>query len=230
MKFARNCPKCGGEIQTKSIKKSIGLGFVDIPVAQFCLNPACDWYQDFSEAKKPEEIKENVIQIRLPSIEKTVIKEIIISGIITGIIAVFLILSSINLPEYHAQSIQPAPLQTNVPPIAPNFSAGVITRTPQSGEQKEHLIKLDEAHGFVPAIRIINRSDTVKWINEENQRPRIYLISKDGLFDNRLMQYTDRFSYQFNRSGNYTFVLVRYDPFNQTINEFPNTTGSVTVN
>ncbi len=66
MKFAKKCPKCGGNVQTKSIKKSIGLGFVNIPVAQFCLNPTCDWYQDFSEAKKPQELEENVLQVKIP--------------------------------------------------------------------------------------------------------------------------------------------------------------------
>ncbi|MDP2765989.1 MAG: hypothetical protein Q8O41_00835 [Candidatus Methanoperedens sp.] len=66
MKFAEKCPKCGGNVQTKSIRKSIGLGFVEIPVAQFCLNPTCDWYQDFSEAKKPEEINESVLHIKIP--------------------------------------------------------------------------------------------------------------------------------------------------------------------
>ncbi len=66
MQYAKKCPKCGGNVQTKSLRKSIGLGFVNIPVAQFCLNPECDWYQDFSEARKPEEIKEDVLQIKIP--------------------------------------------------------------------------------------------------------------------------------------------------------------------
>ncbi len=66
MKFSEKCPKCGGDVQTKSIRKSIGLGFVNIPVAQFCLNPTCDWYQDFAEAKKPEEINESVLQVKIP--------------------------------------------------------------------------------------------------------------------------------------------------------------------
>jgi len=66
MKYAEKCPKCGGKVQTKSLRKSIGLGFINIPVAQFCLNPTCDWYQDFSEARKPEEIKEDILQIKIP--------------------------------------------------------------------------------------------------------------------------------------------------------------------
>ncbi|KPQ41236.1 MAG: hypothetical protein MPEBLZ_04215, partial [Candidatus Methanoperedens nitroreducens] len=69
MKFAERCPKCGGFVQTKSVRKSIGLGFVEIPVAQFCLNPVCDWYQDFAETRKPEDIKEG-FQLKIPSIDR----------------------------------------------------------------------------------------------------------------------------------------------------------------
>ncbi len=69
MKFAEKCPKCHGFVQTKSVTKSIGLGFVEIPVAQFCLNPVCDWYQDFAETKKPEDIKEG-FQLNIPSVNK----------------------------------------------------------------------------------------------------------------------------------------------------------------
>ncbi len=72
MKFAEKCPKCKGEVQTKKIKKSIGLGTVDIPVAQFCLNPVCNWYQDFSESAKPDEIKEDVLQIKIPYIKNKI--------------------------------------------------------------------------------------------------------------------------------------------------------------
>src|SRR3990170_83243 len=72
MKFAEKCPKCKGEVQTKKIKKSIGLGTVDIPIAQFCLNPVCNWYQDFSEAAKPDEIKEDVLQIKIPYIKNKI--------------------------------------------------------------------------------------------------------------------------------------------------------------
>lgn len=66
MKFVEKCPKCNGEVQTKSLKKSIGLGFVKIPVAQFCLNPSCDWYQDFTEAKSPDETDQDVLHIKIP--------------------------------------------------------------------------------------------------------------------------------------------------------------------
>ncbi|MBU3967120.1 MAG: hypothetical protein KKG76_07085 [Euryarchaeota archaeon] len=66
MKFVEKCPKCKGEVQTKSLKKSIGLGTVKIPVSQFCLNPSCDWFQDFSEAKNPEDLDQDVLQLNIP--------------------------------------------------------------------------------------------------------------------------------------------------------------------
>jgi hypothetical protein len=66
MKFVEKCPKCKGEVQTKSLKKSIGLGIVKIPVSQFCLNPSCDWFQDFSEAKNPDDLDKDVLQLKMP--------------------------------------------------------------------------------------------------------------------------------------------------------------------
>ena len=66
MKYVEKCPKCKGEVQTKSLKKSIGLGIVKIPVSQFCLNPSCDWFQDFSEAKNPEDLDKDVLQLKIP--------------------------------------------------------------------------------------------------------------------------------------------------------------------
>jgi hypothetical protein len=66
MKFVEKCPKCKGEVQTKSLKKSIGLGMVKIPVSQFCLNPSCDWFQDFSEAKNPDDLDKDVLQLKIP--------------------------------------------------------------------------------------------------------------------------------------------------------------------
>lgn len=68
MKFIEKCPKCKGEVQTKSLKKAIGLGFVRIPVSQFCLNPSCDWFQDFSEAASSGETGQDVLQVKVPII------------------------------------------------------------------------------------------------------------------------------------------------------------------
>ncbi|MDP2846114.1 MAG: hypothetical protein Q8N79_08620 [Candidatus Methanoperedens sp.] len=249
MMFAKKCPKCGGNVQTKSIKKSIGLGFVNIPVAQFCLNPACDWYQDFAEAKKPEDINENVVQLKIP-ISKDKISEIkkrmpeivqknmmVVKGVIVVIVLSILLI-------FMLQYIQPPPLQpVNLQPEVPDKNMPVVNTTKAVGavstsaipmipvmqEPKKYSVKMDVSHGFYPGLIIINRSDSILWNNEENQRPRVGLISREGLFKNKLMEYSDKYQYQFNQSGNYTFALAEYNPINRTFNEYPNATGSVIV-
>lgn len=241
MKFAKTCPKCGGNVQTKSIKKSIGLGFVNIPVAQFCLNPICDWYQDFSEAKKPEELEETVLQVKIPvskdrmaeikKITPGIIKEnmMVVKGAVVVIALSFLLIYALQFLQ--PQSPQVEVPKTNIPVVS--ATVAVSTETPAAiqvmQEPKKYSVKMDVTHGFNPKVLTINRSDTVFWDNEENQRPRVALISREGLFKDRLMEYSDRYPYQFNQSGNYTFALAEYNPVNQTINEYPDIVGSVIV-
>ncbi len=243
MMFANKCPKCGGNVQTKSIKKSIGLGFVNIPVAQFCLNPVCDWYQDFAEAREPEEIKKG-FQIKVPPIKSPELKKpklsrkpIIALATVIVIICIY-ILSSYLIPVSHfpeAKSQQQDVPKTDTPlvnttqtPVA--ASTQIPAAIPEIGNPMKYFVNMDIAHGFKPEIITINRSDTVVWISQEDQRPRIVLISKEYLFKNQIIQYSgDRFSYQFNQSGNYAFVLAAYDPVNQTSDEYPNIRGYVSV-
>ena len=68
------CPKCGETLITRTIKKKIGLGSIDYPIAQTC--PKCNWnkdltgagdidakpvMQDAGEAKKEEKKAQNKI-------------------------------------------------------------------------------------------------------------------------------------------------------------------------
>ena len=89
----------------------------------------------------------------------------------------------------------------------------------------EPPIKIDVAHGFYPQVITINKSDTITWNNEENQRTRIVLVSKDGLFEKKLMLYPERYQYQFKQEGKYTFVLAEYPSYK----EYKNATGTVIV-
>jgi hypothetical protein len=244
MMFAKKCPKCGGNVQTKSIKKSIGLGFVNIPVAQFCLNPVCDWYQDFAETKEPEEIKEG-FQIKVPSIKSKLPelkkpnlsqKHFIALAAVVVIIGIYVLFSYLS-PPVHSPGLlpqQPDVPKTNTPLVNTTQPSAVASpRTtaaiPDITDSKKYSVKMNVEYGFNPGVLYINRSDIVLWNNEENQRSRVGLISKDGLFKNQLMEYSDKFLYQFNQSGNYTFVLAEYDPLNLTFKEYPNATGNVIV-
>ena len=221
MKFAQRCPKCGGFVQTKSVRKSIGLGFVEIPVAQFCLNPVCDWYQDFAETKEPEDIKEG-FQLKIPSMVKKPefkIPEIskdqiyIISAII-GLIIIYALFYNFDYTGNDVnQKTQPlqSDLQNNTSSLGtPNIPVPTTVSTPAVIEPKSYTIRVDVSHGFYPEVITINKSDTIIWSNEENQRPRVVLVSKNTLFEKQLMQYPDRFQYQFNRQGNYSFVLAEF--------------------
>ncbi len=78
------------------------------------------------------------------------------------------------------------------------------------GQSKSYSVKMDVGHGFNPAVININRSDTIVWSNEEQQRTRIVLISKEGLFENKIMEDSKRTSYQFNQSGTYNFILTSF--------------------
>ncbi len=250
MKFAERCPKCGGEVQTKSVKKSIGLGFVDIPTAQFCLNPQCDWYQDFSETKKPDEIKEDVLQIKLPSIKDRIpeIKKPQMGAELTqkfssrkgtprnaialgGVIVFIVILSYYLIPQFtHPQDIAKINASVTTTPAADTAQGPVLVQAPAStvapGQSELYSVKMDVGHGFNPAVMNINRSDTVIWSNEELQRTRIVLVSKEGLFENKITEYAKKTSYQFNQSGTYNFTLAAYP----SLKEYPNATGKVIVN
>ena len=242
MKFAEKCPKCGGFVQTKSVRKSIGLGFVEIPVAQFCLNPVCDWYQDFAEPRKPQDIKEGY-HLKAPSIEGKLPRynmpvfsrnHMIALGSVVAIIIIYFLISSLasvsNPVDEKIPQAQLSELSNNTTVSlqeTPKVSAALST--PDKKEVKiepmSYMVKIDVGHGFFPNPITINISDTIVWNNVENVRPRIFFVSKDGLFEKQLLQNYDRYQYQFNKSGKYTFALVE----DGTNKEYPNATGSVIV-
>lgn len=238
MKFVEKCPKCGGFVQTKSVRKSIGLGFVEIPVAQFCLNPVCDWYQDFTESRKPGEIKEG-FRFRIPDISG---KQLIAMAAVIGFILIYALFTYF-IPSFYfgdagqkPQAVRPE-LQENlpavtsgtpaVPVIVPASITAIQTPVIQSAiiEPENFTVRIDVSHGFYPDSITINRSDSIIWSNQENQRPRIVLVSKDDLFEKQLLQYPGRFQYQFNKEGKYSFAIAEYP----SDKEYRNATGSVIV-
>jgi plastocyanin len=250
MKFVERCPKCRGEVQTKSVKKSIGLGFVDIPTAQFCLNPQCDWYQDFSETKKPDEIKEDVLQIKLPSIKDKIpelkkpptsaeitqksfsrkgnLRNVIVLG---GVIVFIVILSYYLIPQFtHPQNTPNINVSVTTTPAADTTQGPVLVQGPAPvitpRQSVSYPVKMDVEHGFNPAVISINRSDTIVWSNEEQQRTRIVFVSKEGLFENKTTEYAKKIFYQFNQSGTYNFILTESPP---SLKEYPNAIGKVIV-
>jgi len=249
MKFAEKCPKCGGFVQTKSVRKSIGLGFVEIPIAQFCLNPVCDWYQDFAEARKLEEIKEGY-HFKAPSLERKPPQfkmpefsrnHMIVLGSVVAIIILYFMISFLTpVSNLVDKKITRGPLSelSNNTTINTTTAAARLQETSKvtaalptpdrkevKVEPRSETVKMDIGHGFFPDTIMINISDTIVWNNVENARPRVVLVSRDGLFEKQLLQNYERYQYQFNRSGKYTFALAEYGTFK----EYPNATGTVIV-
>lgn len=237
MKFAEKCPKCGGFVQTKSVRKSIGLGFVEIPIAQFCLNPVCDWYQDFAEPRKPEEIKEGYhlkapsLERRLPQFKMPVLSRnhMIAMGSVFAIIIIYFLIAFLTPISSFGDEQQAPGLSEN--DTVTQITSKIPTPLPPTPDRieirtaRKETVKMDVGHGFFPDPIMINISDTIVWNNVENMRPRVLLVSKDGLFEERLLQEYERYQYQFNISGEYTFVLAEYG----TSKEYPNATGIVIV-
>lgn len=242
MKFAEKCPKCGGFVQTKSIRKSIGFAFMEIPVAQFCLNPVCDWYQDFAETKKPEDIKKIGISRNQIYTIAAIIGFILIYGLFSYIVPA----NDFNNDLEKNQQLQtpelgnnpttppdeiPSPAVTASQTVTVNVQNNQSASTPAAvlptliTEPKNYSIRFDVSHGFVPPVITINISDTITWSSEENQRIRLLLVSKDDLFTNQLLQYHDRYKYQFKQQGKYEFILADYEPYK----EYKNAISSVIV-
>ncbi|MCX9083385.1 MAG: hypothetical protein OIN87_01140 [Candidatus Methanoperedens sp.] len=250
MKFAEKCPKCGGFVQTKSVRKSIGLGFVEIPIAQFCLNPVCDWYQDFAQPRKPGEIKEGyhletpsfegkLPQFKMPALTRN---HMLVLGSIFGILIIYFLISSLMPLSNPVKEITPiVPLSgiTNnstantassaklqeTPKVTTVIPSHEITNVNVPGSK---TVKMDVGHGFSPDSTTINISDTIIWFNEENMRTRVVLVSREKLFENQLLQDYDRYQFQFNITGKYTFAIAEYSA-NGTFAEYPNATGIVIV-
>lgn len=229
MKFAEKCPKCGGFLQTKSVRKSIGLGFVEIPTAQFCLNPVCDWYQDFADVKKPEEIREGVHGLELTKNQLTALAAGIGIIIIVSLIILFNPASDPEIGPGQNDLNRETVIQNNTLTDSSNpAETAEVIETPDSTyviEPKSYMIKVDVSHGFYPDTISINKSDTITWSNEENQRPRIVLVSKENLFENHVMQYPDKYQYRFDEVGEFEFVVADYEPYR----EYPSI-GRVIVN
>ncbi len=244
MKYAVKCPKCGGFVQTKSVRKSIGLGIVEIPVAQFCLNPVCDWYQDFADTKKPEDIKEGFqfkpTSIKMPVGSKSQVIVLSALAVIIIILALFFYLgSAYKMPHNTFDEVKASkppeflknssPVSSNTPNIPSVIPTSVLpTTTPtivKTFEAKSYTVTMDASHGFYPDSITINKSDIIIWSNEESQRTRIYLASSDGLFKNQLMQYTGRYQFQFPEEGKYNFYLAEYPSGKQ----YATAAGSVIV-
>lgn len=226
------CPKCGELLITKTIKKELGLGSIDYPVAQEC--PKCHWSKDLTGAgdivskpvtTPPREIKQEekpaVVTPAPPKPPKpestaginkliTVALAILVLG---GLVWAFFLYPGTtktieNIPQ---PTVTPETTQTTVQPT----STPVPEVTPTG---KTPGIKLDRDRGFLSLINDtlkINPGDNVIWTNDGSDA--LTLVSSDGLFEDRLLNNGKRTNYTFMKTGTYSFYLKENKNLNGTI-------------
>lgn len=60
---------------------------------------------------------------------------------------------------------------------------------------------------FVPELIEIKKGDTISWVNFKRPKGPSVLVSEDGLWENKAINYGKIFSYTFEKTGTYTFSL-----------------------
>lgn len=231
------CPECGELLKIKTIKKELGLGSIDYPVAQIC--PKCNWNKDLTGASdivsKPiaaggDRIKneeEDLLRI-ISTPPKVPPKKSPSSGIniLVTLSLVIIVLGGLIWAFYPTEPEQAQ--NGEIPQSAPEVLIAetpvhtpTITPAPEvTPTGKKVLVKLDRHRGFFNLIQgsqKISTGDEVIWTNDGTDP--ITLMSSDGLFEARLLDNGKRTNYTFKKPGTYGFYLK----------ENNNLTGSIVV-
>lgn len=207
------CPNCGETLITKTIKKELGLGSIDYPVAQAC--PKCGWSRDLTgagEISKPVEIpKKELAPVIKAHPPKTIPKPEPSAGInklITVALAIIVLAGLIwaffiypTQPEKTKGGITPTPTsEITRTPVQTTTPAPEVTPT-----GNKTRIKLDSARGFIPSSQKIKVGDEVVWRNDE--KITVTLVSSEGLFEEQILAYDKEHRYIFSKPGTYIFSL-----------------------
>ena len=217
------CPKCGETLITRTIKKKIGLGSIEYPVAQTC--PKCNWnkdltgagdvvakpvMQDAGEAKKEEKKVQITSQVKpldlagtskpaSPSSFNSLIM-IVLAILVVGAIAWVFFVDTAEEKQVDPVAT-PTPIITSTPALTP--AATVVPEVTASGKQIS--VKLETNRGINPKSVTIKTGDEVVWTNDGTYA--VTLVSSDGLFEDKFLNNAKRTGYIFKTSGNFSFYL-----------------------
>jgi len=217
------CPKCGETLLTRTIKKKIGLGSIDYPVAQTC--PKCNWNKDLTGAGdiKSKPVMQDAGQGQKAGKEagiKSEIKPIVttlppskpaptnINSLIPIILAILVVAAIAWVffmnPAEEKQAgnsptttpiINQTPVQTPTTTIIPEVTA-TGTKVP---------IRLESDRGFIPKNSTIKRGDEVVWTNDGTYN--LILVSSENIFPEKLISNGRRETFMFIKSGTYNFFI-----------------------
>lgn len=222
------CPKCSEPLITRTIKKEIGLGSIDYPVAQVC--PKCNWNKDLTgagdliskpvaaatvSAKKEKEKPPAVTPVPAKAQSKPETQSNI-NKLITVALAL-LVLGGLVWAFYpggpEKAAFSPPNSVSDTP--APVFTGTFVPEATATPTGVKKLVKLDGHRGFIPAVQNIKPGDEVVWDNIE--KDRVTLVSKDGLFEAKELDYGKTKTYVFTKPGTYGFYLEKNEKLNGTI-------------
>lgn len=230
------CPKCGELLITRTIKKELGLGSIDYPVAQEC--PKCHWSKDLTGAGEivskpvtapPGEIKKEVKPaVVTPAPSKPPKPESTggINKLITVALAI-LVLSGLVWAFFlypgTTKTIDNIPQPTATPEITRTTVQPTSTPVPEvTATGNKTRVKLDSRRGFIPDTKTIKPGDEIIWENSEAETVTLVsndglYISSDGKYDNQTLAYGKKTTYIFKKPGTYSFYLKGKTNLNGTI-------------
>lgn len=218
------CPKCGEPLITKTIKKELGLGSIDYPIALEC--PKCHWSKDLTGAGDvvPKPITMEIKKEEKPPVTaappKVQTKPEPSSGInkLVTIVLAILVLGGLAwaffiYPAAPEQTVTPQPTATvTQTPVQPTGTP-VPEVTPTG---KSIPVFLDSQRGFIRNKEVtIKPGDEIVWRNTGTNT--ITLVSNEKLFDAQVLAYDKEYRYIFKKSGTYSFNMQGKTNLNGTI-------------
>ena len=234
------CPKCGELLITRTIKKELGLGSIDYPVAQEC--PKCNWSEDLTGAgeivskpviapsgeKKKEKEEKPAAAAQAPpppapqkqqkpesagGINKfiTVALSILVLG---GLVWAFFLYpgttETVDNNNIPQPTATPESTQTTAQPAG---TTAVVEVTPTG---KVIAVYLDSLRGFIRNKDVtVKAGDEILWRNTGTGT--VTLVSNEKLFDTQILAYDKEYRYIIKKPGQYGFNLEGKPNLNGTI-------------
>jgi plastocyanin len=135
-------------------------------------------------------------------------------GKIFVLILVFVFLTASGCSEKDNQS---APEDKNT--SAPQAGMAEQKGNAVSGPGEVYIVRLryPPQYGFVPSKLDIKTGDIVSWWSEKKQKPDYVLVSKEGLFPDKELDYSVPSNYTFSNAGSYLFTVKDIPDMNITV-------------
>lgn len=81
---------------------------------------------------------------------------------------------------------------------------------------EDHIVRLENYGVIRPSELDISKGDTISWWSDKRQGNYV-LVSEEGLFPDEKLSYRVPFTYTFNETGTYRFIVKDLSEMNATI-------------